>query len=347
MNCAHCGQPLPSANSRFCTHCGKPVAPSNPGGAPRDPAASVEEATRRAAGHTAQAVRSVLEDPRLRERIPGRSLALLGAGLVALAVVLSWLPFFPGMHLGWAVVMLVSAVLVGVRELHAAGRSLPEPMLRVARQTEHPLFLPAFTVLTCVQAFLALSLGLLPLLWLLAAIVLVYDQRRALSALVAEQGTPSPEEVRLGRWVLLGTLVCAAAMFFTWDNYGGRSLGGGLQPVQMREWKVDGFGKEWEDHYEYRYDPFGGYSTSYGTSGRGRPLASLAVLVLGGLVVLTRARQARASLPPWVLPVLAGAVTLWGVSGLASQLGPWLFLAGALLIDLAVAREFLQRPRVG
>jgi hypothetical protein len=306
----------------------------------------VEEATRRAAGQTAQAVRSVLEDPRLRERIPGRSLALLGAGFVALAVLLSWLPFFPGMQVGWGVVMLVSAVLVGVRELHAAGRSLPEPVLRVARRTEHPLFLPAFTVLTCVQAFLSLSLGLVPLLWLLAAIVLVYDQRRALSALVAEQGTPSPEEVRLGRWVLLGTLVCAVALFFTWGSRGGYSFGG-FQPVHVREWTMDGFGKEYEDHYEYRYDMFANYAPGYATSGRGRPLASLAVLALGGLVVLTRGRQARASLPPWLLPVLAGAVTLWGVTGLASHLGPWLFLAGTLLIDLAVARPFMQRPRAG
>lgn len=322
------------------------MAPPDPGGAPRETPSPVEEATRRAAGHTAQAVRSVLEDPRLRERIPGRSLALLGAGLVVLAVVLSWLPFFPGMHVGWGLVMLVSAVLVGVRELHAAGRSLPEPVLRVARQTEHPLFLLVFTVLTCVQAFLSLSLGIVPLLWLLAAIVLVYDQRRALSALVAEQGTPSPGEMRLGRWVLLGTLVCAAAMFFTWGSHGGYFFGG-FQPVHVREWTTDGFGREYEDHYDYQYDMFANYAPAYATSGRGRPLASLAVLALGGLVVLTRGRQARASLPPWVLPVLAGVVTLWGVTGLASYLGPWLFLAGTVLIDVAVARELGQRPRAG
>jgi hypothetical protein len=345
MICAHCGKPLPSANSRFCTHCGKPVAPSGPARAPRETPSAVE-ATRRAAGQTAQVVQSVLEDPRLRERIPGRSLALLGAGLVALAVLLSALPFFTGLDVGWSVVMLASSVLVGVRELHAAGRSLPEPVLRVARQTGHPLFLPAFTVLTCVQAFLSLRLGLVPLLWLLAAIVLVYDQRCALAALVAEQGTPSPEEARLGRWVLVGTLVCAAALFFTWGSGGGYSLGG-IQPVHVREWKMDGFGREYEDHYEYRYDMWANYVPWYASSGRGRPLASVAVLALGGLVVLTRGRQARTVLPPWVLPVLAGAVTLWGMTGLASYLGPWLFLAGALLIDLAVARELMQRPRAG
>ena len=57
------------------------------------------------------------------------SMALLGAGLVALAVLLSTLPFFGGIGLGWSLVMLIGSVLVGVRELHAAGRSLPEPMM--------------------------------------------------------------------------------------------------------------------------------------------------------------------------------------------------------------------------
>lgn len=333
MSCAHCGKPLLAENSRFCTHCGEPVAPASQGFSPE----VAKEATRRAAGETAEVVRSVLEDPRLRERLPGRSLALLGAGLVVLAILLSALPFFSGIGVLWSVVMLAGGVLVGVRELHAAGRSLPEPAVRAARLAEHPLFLPAFTVLTFVQAFLALSVGIVPLLWVLAAIVLGYDQRRALAAFGAEEGTPSPEEQRLGRWVLAGTLVCAAALFLTWGQGGGYFLGG-MQPVRVREWTMDGFGREYEDHYEYRYNMWTNYVSAYASSGRGRPFASVAVLMLGGLVVLTRSRRTRASLPSWVLPVLAGAVTLWGISGLASFAGPWLFLVGALLIDVAVVR---------
>ncbi|QRK10069.1 hypothetical protein JQX13_08220 [Archangium violaceum] len=82
--------------------------------------------------------------------------------------------------------------------------------MRAARSAEHPLFLPVFTVLTFIQAFLSLSLGLVP--------VLGHDQRRALAAFGAEEGTPSPEERRLGRWVLAGTLLCAAALFLTWGR---------------------------------------------------------------------------------------------------------------------------------
>ena len=217
--------------------------------------------------------------------------------------------------------------------------------MRAARLAEHPLFLPAFTVLTFVQAFLSLSVGLVPLLWLLAAIVLGYDQRRALTALGAQQAMPSAEERRLGRWVLAGALVCAAALFLTWGQGGGYYLGG-VQPVLVREWKPGGFIREYEDHYEYRYNMWTNYVSAYASSGRGRPFVSVAVLLLGGLVMLTRGRRVGAAPPPWVLPMLAGALTLWGLVGLASHAGPWLYLLGALVIDVAVARDFMRYGRV-
>ncbi|HYI00911.1 zinc ribbon domain-containing protein [Hyalangium sp.] len=349
MSCVHCGQPLPEAGSRSCPHCGEPVTPSRAGLPPEvaKAASSAAEATRRAAGHTANAVKSVLEDPRLRERIPGRSLALLGAGLVTLALVLSMLPTFHSIGVGWSVVMLAGSLLIGARELHAAGRALPEPVVRAARVAERPIFLPAFTILTFVQAILTLGFGIVPLLWLLAAVVLGYDQRRALAAFVAEQGSPGPAEKRLGRWVLAGSLVCVAALFFSWGYGRGGYFVGGIQPYHVRDMQMDGFTRQYTDRYEYRFTPMMNWVPAYAASGRGRPYASGVLLGLGGLVGLTRARRMRASLPPWVLPVLAGVVTLWGIAGLASAIGPWLFLAGALLVDVAVARDFMQRPRAG
>jgi hypothetical protein len=308
-------------------------------------AASAAEVTRRAAGHTAQAVQSVLEDPRLRERLPGRSLALLGAGFVTLAILLSVLPLFEGIGWGWSLVMLAGSLLAGARELHAAGRSLPDPVVPAARLAEHKLFLPAFTVLTFVHAILTLRFGLVPLCWLIAAVVLGYDQRRTLASFVAKQGAPAPAEKRLGRWVLGGALVCVVALFFSWGYGGGGYFRGGIQQVHERDIIMDGFGREHQDRFSYRYSPMMNWVPAYEASGRGRPLVSGVLLGLGGLVVLTRGRRLRANLPPWVLPVLAGVVTLWGLAGLASALGPWLFLAGALLVDIAVVRDFLQRPR--
>lgn len=308
-------------------------------------AASAADAARRAAGHTGQAVQSVLEDPRLRERLPGRSLALLGAGLVALAVLLSVLPFFSGIGVGWSLVMLAGSVLVGARELHAAGRALPDPVVRAARWAEHPLFLPVFTVLTFVHAILTLSLGLVPLLWLLAAVVLGYDQRRTLASFMAEEGAPAVAERQLARWVLGGAVVCVVALFFSWGYRGGGYFLGGIQQVHERDTIMDGFTQYHEDRYSYRFTPMMNWAPAYGYSGRGRPLVSGVLLGLGGLVVLTRGRRIRSAAPPWVLPVLAGIVTLWGIAGLSSYLGPWLFLAGVILVDVAVVRDFQRRPR--
>lgn len=348
MSCAHCGQSLPDAGSQLCPHCGQPAAPSGPRLPPEvaKAAASAAEVSRRAAEQTAGAVQSVLEDPRLRDRLPGRSLALLGAGLVTLAIVLSMLPMFLGIGRGWSLVMLAASLLIGARELHAAGRPLPELVLRAARLAEHPIFLPAFTVLTFVHAILTLRFGIVPLLWLLAAVVLGYDQRRALAALVADQGSPSPTERRLSRWVLGGVLVCVLALFFPWEFRGGGFMGG-FQPYKVRDVQMDGFTRTYTDRWEWRYDMMMNWVPPYSASGRSRPYVSLALLGLGGLVALTRARKTRATLPRWTLLALAGATTVWGLSGLSlsfTYLGPWVFLVGAVLVDVAVVRDFQQRP---
>lgn len=350
MSCAHCGQSLPEAGTQICPHCGQPVSPSGPRLHPdvAKAAASAAKVTRQAADKTAGAVQSVLEDPLLRDRLPGRSLALLGAGLVTLAIVLSMLPVFQGIGWGWSLVMLAASLLTGARELHAAGRHLPEPVLRAARVAEHPFFLPGFTVLTVVHAILTLSFGVIPLLWSLAAVVLGYDQRRALAAFVVAQGSPAPTERRLARWVLGGVLVCVLSLFFPWEYRGGGYFLGGFQPYHMRDMEMDGFTRQYTDRWEWRYDMRTNWLPAYSSSGRARPFVSLALLGLGGLVALTRARKTRASLPQWTLLALAGVVTAWGFSGLSwsfTYLGPWVFLVGLVFVDIAVVRDFTQRPR--
>ena len=256
MSCAHCGKTLPEDGSQSCPHCGQPVESSGPRLPPEvaRAAASAAKVTRRAADKTAGAVQSVLEDPLLRDRLPGRSLALLGAGLVAFAILLSVLPMLAGIGWGWSLVMLAASLLTGARELHAAGRPLPEPVLRAAHVAEHPYFLPAFTVLTFVHAILTLGFGLVPLIWLLAAVVLGYDQRRTLAAFVADHGSPSPSERRLGRWVLGGVLVCVLALFFAWGYRGGGYFLGGYQPYHVRDVQMDGYTRTYTDRWEWRYD---------------------------------------------------------------------------------------------
>ncbi|MBZ4418072.1 zinc ribbon domain-containing protein [Myxococcus sp. RHSTA-1-4] len=346
MLCSHCGQPLPPGHGATCPHCGRNVHSTS---SPVEDAADTARRTAEAAG---RAVQSLLEDPRLRERLPGGSLPLLGSGLVATAVLLPVLPFFGGtIGLPWSLVMLAGSVLLGAREWRAAGRPLPPPLERVAQVAAHPAFLPLFTGLTLTFAFLSLSLGLVPLLWLAAAVVLGYVQWRVFQASPASapELRPAPGATRFKRFVLAGTAVCAVSLLFNWGSGVGSwySLGGyGYEVNRVTEVDRSGrpTGASW-DEWNYGWRP--GFSTThyaYGTSGRSRTGAPLAVMSLLALALVGALPRVRAAVPPLLPPVLAGLLTLWGVTGLSSRLGPWLFLLGVVAIDVAVAREFLQ-PR--
>ncbi|WP_342376862.1 zinc ribbon domain-containing protein [Myxococcus stipitatus] len=341
MSCPHCGQPLPDARATACPVCGRDVKSAGFSGLPSaEEAADSARRTAEAAGH---AVRTLLEDPRLRERLPGGSLPLLGSGLVASAVLLPILPVIGGgIGLPWSGVMLAGSVLLGAREWGAAGRPVPAPLEKLAHMASHPAFLPLFTALAFTFAFLSLSLGLVPLVWLGAAVVLGYVQWRVFqaSAASAPELRPSPEATRLKRWVLAGAAVCALSMMFTWGS-GMKlwtSLGGyGYQDRQVTE--VDRSGRPTGYQYtesQYGWAPNLTQTTSfYATSGRSRSGAPLAVLALMSLALLAAVPRAREAVPS-VLPfLLAGAVTVWGLLGLAAKPGPLLFLLGAAAIDVA------------
>ncbi|NMO19772.1 hypothetical protein HPC49_21070 [Pyxidicoccus fallax] len=346
MLCSHCGQPLPQAHGTACPHCGRNVPSTN---------SVVEDAAdtaRRTADAAGRAVQSLLEDPRLRERLPGGSLPLLGSGLVAAAVLLPMLPFLGGtIGLAWSTVMLAGSVLLGAREWRAAGRPLPPFLERAVSMAAHPAFLPLFTGLTLTFAFLTLSVGLVPLLWLTAAIVLGYVQWRVFQASPASapELRPHPGAARFKRVVLVGTAVCAASLLFNWGSGVGSwfSLGSyGYEVNHVTEVDATGrpTGHSWNE-WNYGWRP--GFTMTpyvYGTSGRSRTGAPLAVMALLALALVGALPRVRAVVPPLLPPILAGLLTVWGLSGLSSRLGPWLFLVGVLAVDVAVAREFLQ-PR--
>lgn len=340
MNCPHCAQPLPGAGGSQCPACGRNTYSEAAGGAAGDAARRVLEG----ASAAGRAVDQVLDDPRLRERLPGGSLPLLGAGLVGAAVLLPVLPFIDGdLGLPWSVVMLAGSVLLGVREWHAAGRALPAPLPRLAGVARHPAFLPLFTSLTGVHAFLSLGLGLAPLAWVLAAVVLGSVQWRALKAspVSAPELVPQPGQPRLRRWVLLGTLACALGLLLPWRTYTSLPTGG-IRRETVRDTYIDrDFGREIVEESRWVHDSMLFSGESRTASGRGRAGAPLAVLSLMALAALAALPRLRAGLPSFTLPALAGFLTLWGVTGLAAQLGPWLFLVGVLAIDVAVARVFL------
>jgi hypothetical protein len=349
MLCAHCGQPLPANPGPACPHCGTNVPSAT---SPVDEAA---DTARRAAEATGRAVQNLLEDPRLRERLPGGSLPLLGSGLVAAAVLLPVLPMLGGtIGLPWSAVMLAGSVLLGAREWRAAGRPVPPLLERLAETAAHPAFLPLFTGLTLTFAFLSLSAGLIPLLWLVAAVVLGYVQWRVFqaSSASAPELRPRPGAARFKRFVLAGTAVCALSLLFSWGSgVGGWASLGGYGYEVNRVTEVDRNGRStgyaWNEwNYGWRSNPT--YTPYvYRTSGRARAGAPLAVMSLLALALLAWVPRAKAAVAP-LLPVgLAVLLTVWGLLGLSARLGPWLFLLGVLAIDVAVAREFLQTRGTG
>ncbi|MFB1485197.1 hypothetical protein [Corallococcus sp. RDP092CA] len=339
MSCPHCGQPLPEGlSSRTCPHCGGDV------NAPASPVMDeVADTARRAADTAGRAVQDVLDDPRLRERLPGGSLPLLGSGLVAAAVLAPVLPFVGGgLGLPWAALMLVGAGMLGAREWLAAGRRLPDALAPVVKCAAHPAFLPMFTALTVTQAFLCLGLGVAPLLWVLAAVVLGFVQWRAFQASpMAQASLPRrPADVRLKRWVFAGVAACAVGLLLPWSSAWSLVPTAHLQ--RERNITLDNnFAWDIQDNDTWRFNTLVLPSGPGAGTGRGRLGATGVVLGLLALGVLGAVRRAREALPSVAPAVLAGLITLWALTGLSARPGPWLFLLGILAVDVAVAREWL------
>ncbi|NNB88378.1 zinc ribbon domain-containing protein [Corallococcus exiguus] len=339
MSCPHCGQPLPEGqSSRTCPHCGGDL--DAPGSPVMD---EVADHAQRAADSAGRAVQDVLDDPRLRERLPGGSLPLLGSGLVAAAVVAPVLPFIGGgLGLPWSVLMLVGAGMLGAREWVAAGRKLPDALVPVVKWAAHPAFLPMFTALTVTQAFLSLGLGVAPLLWVLAAVVLASVQWRAFkaSSLAEPSLTKRPADVRLKRWVFAGVAACAVGLLLPWSSAWSLVPTAHLQ--RERNITIDNnFAWDIQDNDTWKFNTLVLPSGQGAGTGRGRLGATGVVLGLLALGVLGSVRRAREALPSVVPAVLAGLITVWALTGLSSKPGPWLFLLGILAVDVAVAREWL------
>ncbi|HSP78189.1 MAG TPA: hypothetical protein VLQ93_06650, partial [Myxococcaceae bacterium] len=250
------------------------------------------------------AIQDVLEDPRLRARLPGGSLTLLGVGLVGAALLLSALPFVSGLGVFWSAVMLLGGALVAVnawRELRTQGvRALPPVLENLPEVTRHPRIAQAYALLTCAHALMMLGFGLVPALWLLAAVVLGYEQgQRFLAGQPRRWDTFEPGEeslrFRLHPWVVAGAVLCTLALYVPWARSNLPLLGG---------------------------------------AGREQPLATftqLALLVLGGLAMR---RRGLASVPILVPVLLTVWLTVWFFLMLNPYTpGPWLFLPGLLMLD--------------
>ncbi len=292
-----------------------------PGAEPGGTAARLSELTER--------VDRTLEGAEVLDRIPGRSVSLLGLGIMAAAIVVSSLPSFSGVGPAWSAVMLAGGAAVAVDELRAAGRTLPA--VRLPRPLADPLFPPLFAALVGVHAFHQLRAGIVPLLWLAAALLLCCDQFR--KTLLSPGGFGRFLDFAQAwrgyrRNVLAGAGLCLLSLFLTWGETSGW-LGGGYD--YNYRYQVDG-----EYAYQYDYNPAKYYYPGFEISGRNQPLALLAESMLFALLVWAAYRAPERGKSDRVALGLAGLLALWGLANAEATAGVLLFLAGIAVVHHAL-----------
>jgi hypothetical protein len=350
-SCSNCGYNFGDEVQYFCPECGQEVPGSdadydgqgdygqgdydyNADGAsweppPPSPFARLEELLTKVsvpvlavAGQAGAAFRSVLDDPRLRSHLPGGSLTLLGLGLVALALLLSVIPFVPGIGILGSVMVLVWGALVAVNEWRflsqpeaqepgiPAVRPLPPSLANLPRDTRHPGIAQTFALLTCTYAVLMLGLGPISLVWMLAATVLGYDQGwRYFADRPEDTGGEDSSSPRLYRWVVVGVVLCTFALLLPWTR-------GTLQIP--------------------------------GLSGGDMPLSSLTLFTLLLLACSGVRHRGLSAFHPLLLILAAVWLTMWFVLNMSAYaVGPWFFLPGLLAVDAAIVRHLTLLLRGG
>jgi hypothetical protein len=361
MNCSHCGQPIPDETYGVCLECGHPVegagdeasntGDENPGSEdynaadygtgdesyayeppPPSPFERLSEVLAMAlapfrdiAGQIGDAIAGVLDDPRLRSRLPGGSLSLLGLGLVSLALLLSVLPAVPGIGLPGSLVMLLGGVLVAVNEWRVISQpgmqefrteeahALPAALENLPEETQHPGIAQAYAALTCTHALLMLGYGPISLVWLLAALVLGYEQGQRFFATSEEEDYDYLYEgslrQRLNRWVVVGVAVCSFALLFPWVRSN---------------------------------------TAFFGASGGEQPLATFTQLTLVLLASFALRQRGLAAVHPVVLVIMGVWLTMWFFLMMSPYTaGPWVFMPGLLTLDAVIVLHLVQQRREG
>lgn len=155
-----------------------------------------------------------LRDPSLTERIPGKSLAVVGYGVLLLAVLLE---LVPGNHGGRYVSFGWQASKLGhvwdLAFLALAGAALAGRVLPQAKRLAHPALQTAVAVLALAQAYLLLDPSLVPLLVLAAALILTYDAvHTGLAARARDTALTRLQAIPYGTTAGLGACLVALAI---------------------------------------------------------------------------------------------------------------------------------------
>ena len=264
---------------------------------------------------------SVLDDPGLRGVLPGGSLTLAGLGVMAVALLLWALPFIAG-GLGplGAGVMVVWGVLAGLNEWYVLnhsevreGRSvrpMPAALENLPRELWHPGTAWLFALLTCTYAFWVLGSGVVSLLWLVAAVLIGYEQGQRYFLAPREEGDEELEGASLGhyRWVILGAVLCCVSLLLPWS-------------------KVTN-----------------AYSGTL--SGRQQPLSPLTLMMLLLLICSVVRNRSLNRVHPLVLLLIGVWLLMWPALMMSPYyVGPWVYLPGLLLIEGVIGYHFMRLIR--
>ncbi|MFY0571832.1 zinc ribbon domain-containing protein [Archangium lansingense] len=352
--CSNCGHDFGNDAPTFCPACGQDVSNSelNAGAGdynagdysggeyngdyswdapPPSPLARAEELLSKVsapvlavAGQAGQAFQSVLDDPRLRSRLPGGSLTLLGLGLVGLGLLLSVIPVVAGIGFLGSVVMVLWGALVAVNEWRIlsrpeaqepgapALRPLPHSLATLPRDTRHPGIAQTFALLTCTNALLMLGFGPISLVWILAAVVLGYDQGWRYFADNSEDPSAleeNPSGFRLHRWVVAGAVLCTFALLLPWGR---------------------------------------GSLHTPGLSGAEQPLSTITQFTLLLLACSAVRHRGLSAFHPLLLIIAAVWLALWFFLMMSVYtVGPWFFLPGMLVVEATIVRHLMPRRRGG
>jgi len=250
-----------------------------------------------------------------------QSAPLLGAVLVAVAVVVGWLPDQYGPGWFWVVVLLLAAGLAAAAEI----AKLPQHRLSLPA----PVTAAAFWVLTALVAGVAVvsaRLQVTSVLWLAAAYVLGREAWRRLAA----EGGELPVRSRAG--VALVALGIAVLSLFAQSNSQGSAgyFMGGLS-YDPYAYGADAGG--------YYYNPTEYYIPGYyyAGSGRGQPFTIPVVAGLVAMAGVVRRRRMTKRLRVGAAVVAAGAA-LWAfVENDAGYFSVWVFLIAVLVAGVATA----------
>jgi len=327
MTCPRCGHASPAEGATACPACGASLAPPPPPPAD-DPVSRVSAGVDRRLGES-----------ELLGRVPGRSVSLVGLGLMAAGIALSMLPWFDGVGFFWSVLMLVGGAVVAVHELRAAGHPLAG--MPLPGRLSHPLVPPVFAGLVAVHAFHLLRVGIVPLLWLAAAVLLCYDQYR--KAVLSPEGFGRHFDLPHAwrghrRWVMLGAGICLLSLFFTWGESSGW-LGGGYDYNYRYDSYSGGYG------YRYEYNPAKYYYPGFEWSGRNQSFALLAEAALFGLLLWAayRPMEAPSRRSARLAVGLAAFLALWWITNLDGTFGVLAFFVGISAVGYGLRKLLRAR----